>query len=308
MTEVVVDAARAEWREIPWLRIWRLLHPSRARLAAMVSLSLAGSAAGLVAPIALGAVVTALERHRDGTALWCAGAIACAFAVEAGAYLASDACYASITADVLARMRRAMFDGLGPLGPEMRARFSSRFVSDVETFEELTVGALDQASMGLFDLVAALAALALLDGSLVAVVAGGVAVWIVVVRALRAPVARAGLRRQEDLELMSSQLSSGEGFDEAVARVAAAERRVGRISAAHRHAGLALSGVGPAAVVFAGVLHGVGAGALLSAYLLSTRAFVATDVLFDIKLDVELARGAVARCFALVDRAAMLTT
>ena len=64
----------------------------------------------------------------------------------------------------------------------------------------------------------------------------------------------------------------------------------------------AAANLGPiAVVVLAAPEHSFSAGVLISLLLLAERAFQGADSLIDLGLDVELVRGAVGRCFELVD-------
>ncbi len=302
---------------IPWRAVWALLQPARAGLAGMVALSLAGSLIGLIPPLWVGFLVDDLvgRGHGGGVTGW-AAVIAFAVAAEAGAYVLSDGLYARVAGRLFRDVRLLMFEGLlaGPPGGAGASGIASRFVSDAETMEELTVAALDQAAVGVFDLVAALAALGALDALSLGAVAGVLLAAVLVFRRTRAPAAGAGKERQEALEGMSRTLAAalarraepGDArgrFRAAVERVLRSDVRLGWLSAANRHGSRALVGLGPIAVVVTAGLHGGHrAGALLSLYLLAGRAFQGAETLLDLSLDVELVRGAVERCFALVER------
>jgi ABC-type multidrug transport system fused ATPase/permease subunit len=233
--------------------------------------------------------------------------------VESGAYLLSDGLYGRVAARLYRDLRVVMFDGVlrRRLSGERRAALSSRFVSDAESMEDLTVAVLDQGAISVFDLTAALVVLALLDGWLLGVIAGALAVSAVVTSRLRRPAAAAGERRQEALELMSDELSrsgsarpdaSRRRFRDVVEAVSASELRLGWIGAANRQGSQALASLGQVVVLLAAFLDGgLAPGTLLSVYLLAGRALGATETLLDARFEIELARGSVARCFALAD-------
>jgi hypothetical protein len=91
-------------------------------------------------------------------------------------------------------------------------------------------------------------------------------------------------------------------FRDALEGISASELRLGWIAAANRQGSQALAGVSQVAVLLAASFHGgVKAGTLLSIYLLAGRAFGAAETLLDASFEIELARGAVARCFALAN-------
>jgi ABC-type multidrug transport system fused ATPase/permease subunit len=275
----------------------------------MLALSLTGSLLGLVPPLALGFLIDALTGRGDrGAALWWALAVAAAVVAEAAAYVVSDGLYARVAARLYQDLRALMFDGLLRAGvePEGHGAFASRFISDAETAEHLTVGLLDQGAVCVFDLGAALVALWVLDVRLVLAALVAIAAAAVAMRRLQRPASVAGERRQETLEEMSDALSAptSRRFLAALRRVTAAERRLGWIGAANRHGNLAVAGLGPVVVLLvAGYSGGFRAGTLVSVYLLAGRAFAAVERLLDVTLDVELARGAVNRCFAIADGA-----
>jgi ABC-type multidrug transport system fused ATPase/permease subunit len=282
----------------------------------MVGLSVAGSLIGLVPPLALGALVNSLTAGHRGHAAVLAGLIAAAVLAEATAYAVSDGLYGVTTARLFRDIRLLMFRGVlrrPPLDVEATSGLSSRFVSDAETLEQLTVATLDLGAIGLFELGAALVALGVLRPWAVAIVGGLIVLAALVARRTQAPVAEAGERRQEALEGMSRTLATAlaerndperaqRRFRVAATRVLQREIRLGWLRAANYHGSGALAGLGPVCVVVVAAFQGgFKAGTLLSLYLLAERAFRGADSLLDLKLDVEVVRGAVSRCFQLID-------
>ena len=297
---------------VPWEAVWRLLSPGRRDLAGRVSLSLAGSFAGLVPALALGYVINATVAGARTSALLWVGAIGVTVIVEGVAYVFSDGLYARVASRLYRDLRSSMFAGVlrRDLHANERAALASRFVSDTELMEQLTVAALDQGAVSVFDLLAALGALAVIDSWLIAVVAGAVGLALAVLSVLRRPAAAASDERQGALEAMSDALvtpgssaeSTWQRFSLATEAVAAAELRLGWIGAVNRQGSQAMTGVGQVAVILAAALQrGLGAGTLLSVYLLAGRALGATETLFDAYFEIELSRGALGRCFALAD-------
>jgi ABC-type multidrug transport system fused ATPase/permease subunit len=299
-------------QRLPWQQIRTLLSPSRRALTAMLALSLAGSLAALVPPLALGRLVDALAGHATSAvaAAW-VGAAALAVIAEGAAYAASDVFYARAAARACRELRLWMFDGLERLrlGSQDRATLATRFVSDVETLEEVTVAALDRTALAVFDLLAPLVALAILAGRLVGVAALGAVIAAYVLQRLRRPASAAGEWRQETLERMSEALATPaptpaaarQRFVAAVRAVADAESRLGWIGAVNHHGSAVAAGLGPLLVVLAGAASGkADAGTLLTVYLLASRAFGAVETLLDGMYGIAVARGAIARCFALV--------
>lgn len=289
----------------------------RGTVVGMVSLTAVGSLLGLVPPLALGVLVNRLAHghHWERVAGWGA-LIAGAVLVEAGAYVLSDGLYARATARLYRDLRALMFEGVlrrPPADAEGASGLASRFVSDVETVEQLTVAALDLGVLGLFELGAALVALGALDPWAVALTGVLILATSLLARRTQAPAAGAGKTRQEALEAMSRTLAGALAeranpgrargpFHRAANRVLQAEVRLGWLEAANRHGSGALAALGPVGVVIVAAFQGdYRAGTLLSLYLLAERAFRGADGLVDLSLDVELVRGAVSRCFALVD-------
>jgi ABC-type multidrug transport system fused ATPase/permease subunit len=300
---------------IAWRRVALLLRPIRAGLAAMVSLSVLGSLAGLVPPVALGYLINDLvERHgvRPEDALW-AGLLAGAILVEAAAYIGSDGLYARNSARLYRNLRALMFEGALAGRPRAdREGLPSRFVSDVETFEHATVYLLDTGSMLVVELATALIALGLMEPVAIAVVVPLLGATWLVTRRMQEPAASAGQERQERLEDLTGSLTrelAGSGGAAARTRFAAvserllyAEVRLGWVQAANLHSSGALAKLGPiAVVVVAASAGGYRAGTLLTLYLLAARTFYGFDGLVDLSLGLQSVRGAIGRCLELVD-------
>lgn len=308
---------RGSRAEIPWRRLIPLMRPVRAPLAAMVALTGLGSLVGLVPALALGSLVDDLSgSHHSGGAVFAVALIVTSIAVEAIAFTLSDGFFTKAVSSLYRDLRVMMFAGARRApqrSSEEIAGLTSRFVSDAEAMQELIVSPLDTAVMGIFELVSALIALAVLSAP-----AAGVAILLglvaaVLARALQTPAAGAAQERQEALEEMSRSLASelsrrlqDEGgahrFAQSATRVLRREVRLGWLEAASRYGAGAAANIGPIAVVLTAALtSSMKAGTLLSIFLLSQRAFSAADDLMEIGLDVELVRGAVVRCFQLVD-------
>lgn len=300
---------------IPWRRVARLLRPLSRDVSGMVALSVTGVLLGLVPPLALGTLVNALVERMDtveGALL--AGLIAVAVATEAVAYILSDGLYARAAGGLYLDLRTAMLQGLRAL----RRRhvpvqgMSARFVSDAETIEQITLSILDSSVMLAVEFVSALAAIAVLEPiSLIAMAPLLTLTWLAT-RRLQVPVAHASLRRQEALESMTAALDDEFGdarpgahdsrFLATAQRLRAAEVRLGWLRGANLQGSGGLAKLGPIAIVvvaaFAHVHH---PGVLISLYLLAQRAFYGFDGMVDLSLDLNGARGAVHRCFALID-------
>lgn len=301
---------------IAWGRVFSLLRPLRAGLGAMVGFSVAGSLAGLVPPLALGFLINDLvERHgvKPEDALW-GGLIAGAFVVEAAAYIASDGLYARNASRLYRNLRLLMFEGAmrrPQSAPAGAAGLPSRFISDAQSFERVTVGALDSGSMLLIELGAALVALGVLEPWAIPVIVPLLGLTWIVTRRMQEPAALAGQRRQEQLEELTGTIAQELGgeqrpesgrFAAAAERLRSAEVRLAWIQAANLHASGALAKIGPiGVVVVAAFAGGYRAGTLLSLYLLAQRAFYGFDGLVDLSLSVQTVRGAIARCFSLID-------
>ncbi|HUY59428.1 MAG TPA: ABC transporter transmembrane domain-containing protein [Solirubrobacteraceae bacterium] len=281
----------------------------------MVSLSVAGVLLGLVPPLALGTLVNALVERRDtaeGALL--AGVIGLAVAAEAAAYVLSDGFYARAAGGLYLDLRTAMLQGLHALrrrGEEVQG-MSARFVSDAETIEQISLSILDSSVMLVVECVSALAAIAILEPVSLAAAAPLLALTWLVTRWMQVPVADASLHRQEALQRMTATLETefdheslptpDSSFLASAQRLRTAEVRLGWLRSANLQGSGGLAKLGPIAVVavaaFAHVHH---PGALVSLYLLAQRAFYGFDGIVDLSLDLNGARGAVNRCFSLID-------
>lgn len=300
---------------IPWRPVLSLLRPLRAGLAAMVGLSVLGSLAGLVPPITLGYLLNDLvERHgvKPEDALW-AGLLAGAILIEALAYIGSDGLYARNAGRLYRNLRLLMFDGVMRRPRTERADgegLPSRFISDAETFEHVTVYALDTGSMLVVELATALILLGLFEPWAIAVVVPLLATTWLVTRRMQEPAASAGQQRQEELEELTGTLTHGlaKGGPQARGRFATvadrllrAEVHLGWVQAANLHISGALAKLGPIAVVVAAAFVGsYHAGTLLTLYLLAARCFYGFDGLVDLSLGMQSVRGAIHRCLDLV--------
>lgn len=303
---------------IPWRRVIGLLRPWSRHVGGMVALTTAGVLMGLVAPLALGTLVNALVERRDtaeGALL--AGVIGVAVAAEAAAYIGSDALYARAAGGLYFDLRAAMLRGLQAMRRQGRSvqGMASRFVSDAETIEQITLSILDSSVMLSVEFVSAAVAVAILEPVSLLAIAPLLALTWLVTRRMQAPVAEAGLRRQEALETMTAALADelegddrsspgGPAFLASAQRLRAAEVRLGWLRGANLQGSGGLAKLGPLAVVviaaFARVHH---PGELISLYLLAQRVFYGFDGIVDLSLDLNGARGAVNRCFALIDAA-----
>jgi len=282
----------------------------------MVALSVGGVLVGLVPPLALGVLVNALVEFGDKReAALLSVVIAAAIVVEATAYIASDCLYARNSGRLYRDLRLSMFDGakrrITRYGDE-GSGVSSRFISDVETVERLTVSVLDVGSMMLVEFGSALVALGLLEPLTVPVVVPLFAMTWFVTRRMQEPAAAAGQARQEELEGMTESLAReldpsarDDGrtrFRVAAERVLSAEVRLGWLQALNREGSAGLAKLGPIAVVVAAAFVGsYRAGTLISLYLLAQRTFWGFDGLVDLSLSMQSVRGAVNRCFELID-------
>jgi ABC-type bacteriocin/lantibiotic exporter with double-glycine peptidase domain len=82
----------------------------------------------------------------------------------------------------------------------------------------------------------------------------------------------------------------------------AVEVRYGWLKAVNLQGSGGLAKLGPIAVVVVAAFVGTKQpGTLISLYLVSQRAFWGFDGLIDLRLDMQSVRGAVARCFDLID-------
>jgi ABC-type multidrug transport system fused ATPase/permease subunit len=188
----------------------------------------------------------------------------------------------------------------------------SRFISDVETFERVTIYALDTGSMLIVELATALVVLGLMEPWAILVVVPLLAATWLATRRMQEPAASAGQQRQEQLEELTGTLTRDLGgtgdragrtrFATVAERLLRAEVHLGWVQAANLHISGALAKLGPIAVViaaaFAGSYH---AGTLLTLYLLAARCFYGFDGLVDLSLGMQSARGAINRCLQLID-------
>jgi ABC-type multidrug transport system fused ATPase/permease subunit len=298
---------------IPWRRVVGLLGPLRGGIAAMVGLSITGVLIGLVPPLALGVLINALVEHNNTPeAALLAVLVATAIVLEAGAYVGSDGMYARNAGRLYRDLRARMFDGAlrRTAGDGESTGLPARFISDAETLEWITLSILDKGGMLIVEFASALVALEILEPWTVVVVLPSLAGTWLVTRRLQEPAAAAGQRRQEELEAMtiaiSAELAGGgrsdSGFRAAADRVMAAEVRLGWLRAVNLQGSGGLARLGPiTAVVAAAFLGRHQAGTLMAIYLLAQRLFWAFDGLVDLSLDTQSVRGAVARCFELID-------
>jgi ABC-type multidrug transport system fused ATPase/permease subunit len=282
----------------------------------MVGLSVGGVLIGLVPPLALGVLVDALVEHNDKReAAVLAALIAIAILAEATAYVLSDGMYARNAGRLHRSLRLQMFAGARRRhgrDEEESSGMPSRFISDVLTVDQITVSILDTGSMLLVELVSAAIAIAVLEPVALAVVVPTlVAIWIVT-RRTQEPAATAGLRRQEEIERMTRSIvrelpdpdeeQATSHLRSALERVMHAEIRYGWLQGFNRQGSAGLAKLGPIAVVvaaaFAGTAH---VGTLISLYLLAQRAFWGFDGVVDLSLATQSVRGAVNRCFDLID-------
>jgi ABC-type multidrug transport system fused ATPase/permease subunit len=322
MRRLLANFVPAPREPIPWRRLASLVRPARRSLLSMVALTLFGSLLGLVPPLALGALVNDLAGgHHSARAGLAVALIVAALLLEAFAFALSDGFFARAVGTLYRDLRVLMFRGVhrrrrSPTAAEELAGVASRFISDAEALQDVVVAPLDTAVMGLFELLSALLALALLYLPAALLGAGMIVLTALVARFTQAPLAPAAQARQEALEAMSSSLaaelsarlerdasSAATGrFREAASRVRRREVRLGWLEAANRYGSAAAANLGPiAVVVLAALERSFSAGALIALLLLAERAFQGADSLIDLGLDVELVRGAVGRCFELVD-------
>lgn len=302
---------------IPWRRLAGLLRPLWRGTAAMVALSVAGVLVGLVPPLVLGVLVNALvERNDRREAVLLAVLIAVATVCEAALFIASDGMYARNASRLYRNLRLAMFEGALARARrgENTGGVPSRFISDAEALERATLSILDTGAMLGVEFVSALVALGTLEPWTLPVVAPVLLATWVVTRRMQEPAAAAGQRRQEELETMTRSLGdelercddpeASARFRVAAERLLGAEVRYGWLQAFNLQGSGGLAKLGPIAVVvaaaFAGSHH---AGTLISIYLLAQRAFWGFDGVVDLSLGTQSVRGAVARCFELVDAA-----
>jgi hypothetical protein len=158
----------------------------------------------------------------------------------------------------------------------------------------------------------ALVAVALLQPwAVTAIIPALTCIWIVT-RRMQEPVAFAGQRRQEELEAMTNSITreldrrddpeSVSRFRGAAERLMGAEIRLGWLRALNLQGSGGLAKLGPIAVVVVSAFVGTKyVGTLLSLYLLGQRVFWSFDGMVDLSLGMHSVRGAVARCFDLID-------
>ena len=300
---------------LPWRRLAGLLRPIRGGLAAMVGLSTGGVLVGLVPPLALGVLVNALvERNDPSEAGLLAGLIVLAIVIETVAYVVSDGIYSRNAGRLYRNLRSQMFDGVvrrPSIDDEDWSGLPSRFISDAETVG-VGVQLLDSGSMLVVELASALVALGLLAPWSVLVVTPDLALTWMVTRRMQEPAASAGQRRQEALEQMTQTITreferrhepeATTRLKGALDKVLAAETRYGWLQAINLQGSGGLAKVGPIATVVIAAFTGTHSpGTLIALYLLAQRAFWGFDGLVDLSLGLNTVRGAVARCFALID-------
>ena len=281
----------------------------------MVGLTVSGVLIGLVPPVALGVLINALVEHNNTLeAALLAGLVGLAILLEASAYVASDGMYARNAGLLYRNLRMQMFAGARRAGgdAERTAGLPSRFISDAETLEWITLSILDRGAMQIVEFISALVALMILEPWTVVVVLPTLAgTWLVAKRVQR-PAAAAGQRRQEELESMTSTLAQHLSlrndheatgrFRAAAERVRTAEVRLGWLRALNLQGSGGLAKLGPiTAVVAAAFMGRHQPGTLMAIYLLAQRVFWGFDGLVDLRLDTQSVRGAVTRCFELID-------
>ena len=300
---------------IPWRRVLGLLRPIRRGVAAMLALTVGGVLIGLIPPLALGALVDALIESDDvPEAVVLTGVIAVAICAAAGAYIWSEGLYARNAGRLSLNLRAQMFDGAirrAHAGEDVTG-LPSRFISDAETLEQVTLYLLDSGIMMLVSFGMALVAIELLQPWSVVVVAPAlIGIWILT-RRMQRPVATAGKRRQEELESMTDSVSrelahstdpqAPRRFRIAAEGLMAAEVRLGWLRAINLQGSGGLASLGPIAVVVAAAFVGTDQiGTLISLYLLAQAVFSSFDGLVDLSLGIHGVRGAVVRCFEVID-------
>jgi len=283
----------------------------------MVALSTGGVLVGLVPPLALGVLVNALvERNDKPEAALLAGLIALAIVLETVAYVLSDGMYARNAGRLYRSLRLQMFAGVHrapSIDEEEQSGLASRFISDAETVGVI-VSVLDSGSMMLVEFASAVVVLGLMSPWTIPVVAPELALTWVVTRRLQEPAALASQRRQEALEHMTRSVTrelsrrddpeSPRRFGAVVDRVLGAEIHLGWLQAVNLQGSGGLAKLGPIAAVVTAAFTGTHLiGTLIAVYLLAQRVFWGFDGLVDLSFGLQNVRGAVARCFALIDRA-----
>lgn len=307
---------------LPWRRLALLLRPSRGPLAALVLLGAVGSAAGVVPALAAAAVIDRLAgTGRGGIALVPALVlIAAVLLCETGCYVAADTLYNRVAGRFARDLRVQMFAGAessfgrngGPKPGDRGAGIASRFISDAELPAEMAVGTLDLAVGAGLTAMAALAAVAFLDLMALPIVVGLGIAALLLGRRLQRSLGDLAEERQEALEEMGEQIAAALAqrragrtrFLGSVERLYRLDVRLGWLQARGAHIPGLLTGAGSFAVVLAAAAAGEHhAGSLLALFALAGRALAASDDLLEVNLDVELVRGAISRCFELIDRA-----
>ncbi len=313
----MTDRLESEGRPapLPWRRLAGLLAPIRGGLAAMVGLSTGGVLVGLVPPLALGILVDALvDRNDKKEAALLAGLIGLAILVEAVAYVLSDGMATRNEGRLYRNLRLSMFEGVrrrSAIDSDEQSGLPSLFISDAETVG-ITVSVLDRGSMTLVEFATAMVALGLLSPWTIPIVIPELALTWIVTRRMQEPAASAYERRQEELEHLTRSIareldrredpeSTGrlKAFTD---RLLAAEIRLGWLQAINIQGSGGLAKLGPIAAVVVAAFAGTNQiGTLISVYLLAQRAFWGFDGIVDLSLGLQSVRGAVARCFALID-------
>src|ERR1035441_5238072 len=300
---------------IPARRLVGLLRPIRVGLLAMVALDTTSALVGLVPPLALGTFVAALVERKDTTeGVLLAALMGLAMFVEASANFLAEGIYTRNASQLYGNLRVQMFEGarrLSSIDEHEIGGLPSRFISDAES-AGVAVLVLDSGAMLLIEFAAATIALGLLAPWTIPVVAPALGATWIVTRRTQEPVASASQIRQEELEVMTKSVTtelahredpqSIRRFSEAVGRVRTAEVRVGWLEALNLQGSGGLAKLGPVAAVVAAAFTGTNqVGTLISLYLIAQRVFFGFDGMVDLSLDLNSVRGAVARCFALVD-------
>jgi ABC-type multidrug transport system fused ATPase/permease subunit len=200
--------------------------------------------------------------------------------------------------------------------PSRPTGLASRFISDAEAIGAI-VSLLDRGSMQIVEFASALVALGLLAPLTIPVVVPELVLTWIITRRMQEPAAAAGQRRQEELERMTRTITrelardpreTGR-FAATVERVRCAEIHLGWLQALNLQGSGGLAKLGPIAAVVAAAFTGVNhVGTLIALYLLAQRAFWGFDGLVDLSLSMQSVRGAITRCFALIDTATDDTT
>jgi ABC-type bacteriocin/lantibiotic exporter with double-glycine peptidase domain len=281
----------------------------------MVALTVAGVLVGLVPPLALGALVDALIESDDvPEAIVLTGVIVVAICVAATAYIVSEGIYARNAGRLSLSLRTQMFEGAArraQAGEDVTG-LPSRFISDAETLEQVTLYLLDSGIMMLVSFGLALVAIEILQPwSILVVTPALIGIWVLT-RRMQRPVATAGQRRQEELETMTDSVSrelarsrdplAASRFRGAAEGLMVAEVRLGWLRAFNLQGSGGLASLGPIAVVVVAAFVGTQQiGTLISLYLLAQAVFSSFDGLVDLSLGIHGVRGAVVRCFEVID-------